>query len=149
MKIKVEVLEGGTMPIKAHKSDSCYDVFAREIEHTPYCIIYKLGFKTKIPEGWEGELKSRSSISNYHLQQCNGIGVIDQGYTGEWQIRFNLSSPNLLYNFEKDEEDIKIYEVGDKVAQISFRKKDNYSLVPDLVTIETERGEGGFGSSGK
>ena len=51
--IEVEVLEGGKMPVKAHESDACWDVFVREIIHKPTHIRYKLGFKTKIPEGWK------------------------------------------------------------------------------------------------
>jgi dUTPase len=154
--IEIELVEGGTMPFKAHESDSCYDCIARTIEHGPNYIAYKLGFKTKIPEGWEGELRSRSSISKYNLSQCNSVGTIDQDYRGEWEIRFNVAPPNFMY-YEMNGElpplasQLNIYKVGDKVAQILFRKKDNYTLaeVAHVSSDETDRGDGGFGSSGE
>jgi len=157
--IEVEVLEGGKMPVKAHESDACWDVFVREIIHKPTHIRYKLGFKTKIPEGWEGELLPRSSISNYHLQLCNSIGTIDQGYRGEWEARFNLAPPNYLYyrnrnlNYPSEDEGFKfkLYEVGDCCAQIKFvRSEEEVKLINvELVTADTDRGEDGHGSTGK
>jgi len=154
-KVEIEILAGGTMPTKAHTADSCYDVVATRIEHKPTCIVYYLGIKVKIPRGWEGELKSRSSIRKYHLQQCNGIGTMDENYRGEWAISFNLSPPNFMYfklhNLpDPADTDFKIYAVGDKVGQICFRKKDKYAVAQvSLVQSNTERGEDGHGSSGK
>jgi dUTPase len=151
--IKIKLVDGGIAPKKAHESDSCYDAYAREVVHTPNYIAYKLGFMTEIPEGWEGRLYSRSSVSKKHLQQCNGVGVIDQDYRGEWEIRFNLAAPNYLYYKmngleEPSFDDSNIYKVGEAVAQFQFRKKEEteLELVVDIET-DTVRGDGGFGST--
>lgn len=153
-KIKIELIEDGKLPSKAHESDSCYDVFAREVVHTHRYIAYKLGFKTEIPEGYEGEIRARSSISKYDLVLANGVGTIDQDYRGEWEVRFKIALPNMTLSDDDlrdgyGEEGPNIYKVGDKVAQIKFVKKEEIEFEQTTVSDSTDRSDGGFGSTDK
>ena len=79
----------------------------------------------------------RSSIRKYDLELTNSVGVIDSGYRGEIQLTFN-----------KVNNKTTIYNVGDRVGQIMIIPYPKINFVEsDELTI-TERGEGGFGSSG-
>ena len=125
-------------------------------------IQYGLGFKTEIPDGYEGIIRPRSSNSKYDLVMCNSIATMDAGYRGEWLVRFKVVFPaTLMYyldHIQASDEEVEealekwvptVYAVGDKVAQICFRKLEDatYTLVGSLE--ESSRGEGGFGSTGK
>lgn len=96
----------------------------------------------------------RSSISKTKLVLSNSVGAIDNSYTGEILFRFRyLFSPRDLicidnkFFFEIDES--KIYQKGDKIGQLIFTKKQDCSLQFVESLQETERNDGGFGSTGK
>lgn len=104
-------------------------------------------------------LYPRSSISNYSLSLCNSVGVIDCGYRDTIKVRFNyIAQPenyffieskngkqkNLLLGVDKT----KIYQQGDKIAQIIFAEQLHPRLSFDKNHSESKRGEGGFGSTG-
>ena len=154
-KIIIELIEDGKMPEKTHISDSCYDVIAREVIHNERYITYKLGFKTEIPEGYEGLVLPRSSIRKYDLVMTNSPGIIDESYRGEWEASFKIGMPNLTLNDDELKDSYGdngpvIYKVGDKVAQIKFiKKEESQEFELGKVSNDTERGEGGFGSTGK
>lgn len=95
----------------------------------------------------------RSSVSKYNLQMANSIGLIDADYRGEVLIRFNyVWQPE---DFQVGQNGIiegrlnesKIYQKGDKICQLKVTKVENveFSLVSELDN--TNRGEGGFGST--
>jgi dUTPase len=127
-------------------------------------IEYEVDLKIEPPDGCFSLVYPRSSISKYNLQLCNSVGVIDNGYRGKIKIRFNYlhqpkdltkfkyikdSEPEFIYENYVTEVDLeKIYKKGDKIAQLVFYR----SWIPELVegeVSETERGETGFGSSGR
>jgi dUTP pyrophosphatase len=145
--------EKAKLPTKAHEDDACFDVVAVSKEITEDYIEYGLGFKTEIPKGYEGLVRPRSSISKYDLVMCNSIGTIDAGYRGEWKVRFKIALPPVAaarqLGLPDGRTDLKLYEVGDKVAQICFKEvlEVKLNIVSDLSV--TERGEGGFGHTGK
>lgn len=100
-------------------------------------LEYKFGLSVEIPKGYVGLIFPRSSICNYDLLLSNSVGVIDSGYRGEIKARFKYSSvcSKLSYNN------------GDKIAQMIIIPipKIEPQFADELS--ETERGEGGFGST--
>ena len=101
--------------------------------------VFCLGFAASIPQGYAGLLLPRSGVgSRYGLELNNTCGVIDADYRGEWMASLRTKS-GLITTWEK----------GDRVIQCVV--VPTYSITPVLVDEldSTERGEGGFGSSGK
>lgn len=155
VKIKIKLLEGGVMPKKATEDAVCYDVFAREIEITSNrdkAIVY-LGFATEIPKGWKGVLVPRSSQNKTHWTMLNVPGQIDGDFRGEWQFRLTSipkSKNSLSQPFTIDyTTEIFPFQVGDRVAQIYFEEVTDVEFEQVEELSETERGSGGFGSTGK
>lgn len=149
------------LPVRAHETDACFDVVAVSREIKDGFIQYGLGFATELPDGWEGRIYPRSSISEYDLIMCNTPEAkMDMPYRGEWRVRFKqipkvkqvLLQPGRPGRIQAYENRIvaadKFYEVGDRVAQIQFRKLDQYELVAVNELNDTTRGAGGFGSTG-
>jgi dUTP pyrophosphatase len=137
--IKIEIVPGGKIPTKGSEHAACYDVYAREIYITHEnnkCTIY-LGFKTEIPDGWKGVIVPRSSITKGSNVMQNSPAQIDSDYRGEWILKFDS-----LYR--KD-----IPATNERIAQIYFEPV--YEPIFEKVNSlsETQRGEGGFGSTGK
>ena len=126
-------------PKYAKRGDAAMDLVAVSKTENKTYIEYGTGIAVEIPEGYVGLIFSRSSISKYNLQLANGVGVIDSGYRGEIKIRFKI---------EKVSEPI-VYEVGDRVAQLMVLPYPEVSFMEVEGLTTTERGEGGFGSSGK
>ena len=139
--MKIKLLDKNCIPTKAHEIDAGYDlrsrvctcVFPRDTEFIP------TGVCVDIPVGYVGLLFPRSSISKTPLRMANSVGVIDSGYKGE------ITVP--LYNTDEVEiRDINLYE---RIAQLVIVPCMDLQLevVDDLGT--SERGTGGFGSTGK
>lgn len=129
------------MPTKANDSDVCFDVYAHgEPTITQRYIEYKTGFRMAIPEGYSVDFFPRSSVSNTDLILANSVGIIDTGYRGEWIVRFKVI-PFM--------ENPVIYKDGEKIGQFRVHKKIECQLVEGYVSTDTDRGQGGFGSSGK
>lgn len=97
----------------------------------------------------------RSSISKYNLMLANSVGVIDQGYTGNLLLRFKYiwqpcdffrpSDGPLMGKVDLG----SIYKKGDKIGQIYFDQVKDVNLIEVASLSATERGSGGFGSTGK
>jgi dUTP pyrophosphatase len=97
-----------------------------------------LGVALEIPKGFVGLVFPRSSIRKTALQLSNSVGVIDSGYRGELQATFNK-----LFGGAST-----TYEVGDRVAQIMIIPHPPIEFEEADTLSDTERGEGGFGSTG-
>jgi dUTP pyrophosphatase len=100
-------------------------------------IVYGTGLAVEIPEGMVGLVFPRSSVRNYDLVMSNSVGVIDSGYRGEIMVTFNLKNPWA-----------DIYKVGDRIAQLVILPVPLAQYVEVEELSETERGEGGHGSTG-
>ena len=101
--------------------------------------IFDTGFCTEIPEGYYCPVYARSGLGiKENLRPSNCVGIIDSSYRGEWKVA--------LYN---DSNEVKIVKHGDRVAQFAILPVLECSLVETDNLTETERGKGGFGSSGK
>ena len=153
MKIKFRRLnENAVVPVFATKGAACADVVATEIvKQDSYNVTVKLGFATEIPEGYKGVVVPRSSFTQKGWVMQNSPAQIDSDYRGEWMLKFQAltfdaisTRHNLIDLLPEDFP----YEVGDRVAQVYFEKVEQaeFVVVDDLES--TERGEGGFGSTG-
>lgn len=143
LKIKLQkVTEDARMPIKGSEHAAAYDVYAHSITSTENGKVkVGLGFKTEIPKGYKGILVPRSNLTKFRWVLNNSYGVIDSDYRGEWMAIFTLIDNN-------DVNDTFPYAVGDRVAQLYFEEvlPVSFEVVPELES--SERGEGGFGSTG-
>jgi len=153
MKIKFRRLnENAVVPVFATKGAACADVVATEIiKQDSYNVTVKLGFATEIPEGYKGVVVPRSSFTQKGWVMQNSPAQIDSDYRGEWMLKFQsltFDAVSTRHNLiDLLPEDFP-YEVGDRVAQVYFEKVEQaeFVVVDDLES--TERGEGGFGSTG-
>ena len=144
MKVKIKKLHPlAVIPTYAKSGDAGMDLIATSIiSETPSQITYGLGIALEIPEGFVGLVFPRSSIRKTRLQLSNSVGVIDSGYRGELQATFN----KITTTIENQKND---YKVGDRVCQIMIIPHPSVELIEVDELSETERGDGGFGSTGK
>lgn len=138
MEIKIKKLSPkAEIPQYAHIGDAALDVKAVSRNITDKYVEYSTGLSFEIPQGYVMLIFPRSSVSNKDLSLANCVGVLDSTYRGELKLRFRI-----ILGAQD------IYEVGDKVGQIlvipypvlSFKEVDELST--------TDRGGGGFGSTG-
>lgn len=111
-------------------------------------IVYGTGLAFEIPEGYVGLVFPRSSLSRLDIALSNCVGVIDSGYRGEVTVKFK---PAMLFNREQRPIILnnRIYEVGERVAQIIIIPYPQITFIEADELSQTERGTGGYGSSGK
>ena len=89
----------------------------------------------EIPPRFVGLLFPRSSVSKKDLRLCNSVGVIDSGYRGEIMLKFDATG-----EFH--------YNVGDRVGQLMLMENPSIHFVEVVNLPGSDRGTGGFGSSG-
>ena len=138
MKIKIKLDEGAKMPTRAHETDAGLDIYSREEQIVPAkeSAIFDTGVHIELPIGSVGMLKSKSGL--YVKYGITSEGVIDVGYTGSIVVK--------LYNHSGFDYRVK---AGDKISQLVILPI--LTPTPYLVESldETERGDNGFGSSGR
>lgn len=138
--IRVMLDEGAYIPETAHTEDAGYDLRTPK-DFDVYAGSYEVidtGVHIEIPKGYVGFLKSKSGLNvKDHL---TGEGVIDSGYTGSIKVKLYHNNPDGV---------TKRFRKGDKIIQIVLLPifKPQLKLVDTLKA--TERGNGGFGSSGR
>ena len=131
------------IPTKGSPQAAGWDLYALEettVRRNVSSMI-KTGLAIAIPNGWEGQIRCRSSLGKKGMIMPNGMGTIDSDYRGELMVLATWIG----------EGDAFIIEKGERVAQLLF------SRVPKVNFVErkfeelgnTVRGEGGFGSSGR
>lgn len=115
-------------------------------------VCYGTGLAFEIPEGFVGLLFPRSSLSKKDLSLANHVGVIDSGFRGEVSFKFK---PTQYYDKEQGQcfnpEDYchNQYDIGDRVGQIIILPYPQINFIEVSALSSTERGEGGYGSTGK
>ena len=132
------------LPIYMNPGDACCDLYAHKVEYEGGKIIVHTGLHFELPEGYEMEIRPRSSLTKTYLYIPNSPGTVDEGYRGEVLVIFGRTNK---YQFDND-----IIKVGDRVAQLLVRRveKINWVEVEKLEDlIPSERGFGGHGSTGK
>ena len=140
MILKVKKLhENAVLPKYAKKGDAGMDLTATQIiEETSKQITYGTGLAIEIPEGFVGLVFPRSSIRKVGLELSNAVGVIDSGYRGEIQATFNKNGVNDTF-----------YGVGERCCQLVIVPTPVIQIKVVDELSETDRGKGGFGSTGK
>lgn len=138
--LKVKKLHPNAVtPSYAHFGDAGMDLTAvtKEFDENTGCVVFGTGLAFEIPEGHVGYIFPRSSIYKTGFTLSNCVGVVDSGYRGEVKFMF--------YPGNRPK---KNYEVGDRIGQLIIMP------IPQVVIHEVEhlsdsqRGTGGFGSSG-
>ncbi|MBP5177758.1 MAG: dUTP diphosphatase [Clostridia bacterium] len=136
--IEVTLDEGAFMPQRAHAEDAGLDIFSREDVVIPArgAHVFNTGVHFSIPAGYVGLIKSKSGLNVKHGLQTEG--VIDAGYTGAIITK--------VYNHSDVDYTVRR---GDKITQLVIIPVE--TPVPILVDglDKTDRGEGGFGSTGR
>lgn len=137
--MKVKLDEGAFKPERAHELDAGYDLRAREKSVAVPAggsAVFNTGVHMEIPSGFAGFIKSKSGLNVNH--DILSDGLVDSGYTGSIRVK--------LYNHGTED---YIVHRGDKISQIAIIPV----FTPDVRIVdrlsETERGEGGFGSTGR
>lgn len=144
MKVRIKKLnDKAVMPSKAHATDAGFDLYctSKEIDWTKRQIVCHTGLAFEIPEGYVGLIFPRSSVSNKPLMMANSVGVVDSCYRGEVTAKFNITDTR--------QNAFSHYQEGDRIAQmiiipypeIEFEEADSLS--------ESDRGTGGYGSTGR
>lgn len=149
MDIKVKKLvPEAVLPKRAHASDAGFDLVAvsRKVDEDG-AIVYGTGLAFEIPEGYVGLVFPRSSIARKDLVLSNGVGVIDSGYRGEVMAKFKPCLRALEEHLVGMRGE-KWYEVGDRIAQLIVMKLPEVELVESEELSESDRGIGGYGSTG-
>ncbi len=143
MKVRIKKLnELAVIPTYAKDGDAGMDLVATSIISTTSTqITYGIGLALEIPKGFVGLIFPRSSVRKTRLMLSNCVGVVDSGYRGELQATFNK-----INNDSVSEND---YKVGDRIAQIMIIPHPSIEFEEADELSDTERGEGGFGSTGK
>ena len=165
MNINIKKLSEDTiLPTKAHSTDACFDIYANlkgkscdtvvinESTGVPDFITEQdaikikpgewytipTGFCTEIPEGYFAPVFCRSGMGiKRHLRLSNSVGIIDSSYRGEWMVA--------LHN---DGDESQIIRHGDRIAQFTILPVLDVNLKIVYEVSDTDRGTGGFGSSG-
>lgn len=151
MKVRFKKLDSrAVMPTKAHGDDFCYDVTAISCEEiAPNVYRYGTGIALQIEEGNRRmsarrgavlgiDVRPRSSVWKTGMVLSNCIGTVDAGYTGEISAVFYHVMPGMPK-----------YKVGDRIFQICVGHTYSMEFEESAELDDTDRGEGGFGSTGK
>jgi dUTP pyrophosphatase len=144
MKVRIKKLNpNAVIPTYAKAGDAGMDLtITNIISETTTDVTYGFGIALEIPFGFVGLVFPRSSVRKYDLALTNSVGVIDSGYRGELQATFKKTS------WLKQDSSTK-YNVGDKGAQIMIIPHPPIEFDEVAELSDTERGDGGFGSTGK
>lgn len=144
VKLKVKILDGqAEIPKYAKPGDAAMDLVATSVKDvygdcgTLKYAQYGTGLAIEIPPGHVGLVFPRSSISDSAHSLSNSVGVIDSGYRGEWMVK-------MRYAFAG-----KHYKVGERIAQFMVIPVPEMQVELSSELSKSDRGSGGFGSTGK
>ena len=138
----VDTNAGAKVPTYAHDTDAAADLYAMEttvVEGNTLGNKIRTGVKIQLPEGWLAFILPRSSIgAKTPLRLSNSVGLIDSGYRGELGILYdNISDTPYTIN------------AGDRIAQLLVMPSYRFQAKVVDILADSDRGEGGFGASGK
>lgn len=147
IKVKIKKLvENAVIPAYAKPGDAGLDLTATIMTFDKQGnVVYGTGIAVEIPAGYVGLLFPRSSISKYDQVLTNCVGVIDSGYRGEITLKFK---PLGRFGGKPDYEP-QAYEVGERIGQLIVMPYPPVTFVECAELEGSERGEGGYGSTGK
>lgn len=140
MKVTIQKTMNVQDPTRVHDTDAGLDLYVPEGQT---CLVRRgavytidLGVRVAIPDGYYGQLTLRSSAGQKGLAMPHGVGIIDSGYRGNLKILVAaLAEPVLV-------------AARDRICQLTILPLPAVEVEPGIVDDSTERGQGGFGSSG-
>lgn len=139
--VKIKLLkQKAKIPQKAHKSDACYDLFSCEdvVLYPNKPTLVSTGIAVAPPDGFYFSVKPRSGLSSKGIIILNSPGTIDNGYRGEIKV-IMMNTTNVPYQIAW----------GDKIAQLCLERMYTAEFVISDELDVTDRGDNGFGSTGK
>lgn len=142
MELKIKILDDSIPnPKYSHKSDAGLDLYST-VDYLLKPFERKLiptGIKVEIPEGYAGFIQPKSGLAvNHGISIVNTPGLIDSGYRGEIKVIIINLDTKEAYKIKK----------GDKICQLVLLKVEKALLLFREELDESDRGEGGFGSTG-
>lgn len=140
MKVTIQKTMNVESPTRAHSSDAGLDLYVPEGQA---CLVrpgavytIDLGIRVAIPDGYYGQLTLRSSAGKKGLTIPNGVGIIDSDYRGNLKLLVSaLAEPVLV-------------AAGERVCQLVILPVPPVGVEAGVVDANTDRGQGGFGSTG-
>jgi dUTP pyrophosphatase len=138
----VDEASGAKVPTYAHDTDAAADLYAMKttvLDGNSLGNKIRTGVKIQLPEGWLALIIPRSSIgAKTSLRLSNSVGLIDSGYRGELGVLYdNISDTPYTIN------------AGDRIAQLLVMPSYRFQAKVVDILADSDRGEGGFGSSGQ
>ena len=131
------------LPTQGSAQAAGWDLYALEetVVRKGSTVLISTGWAAAIPEGWEGQIRCRSSLGKKGMIMPNGLGTIDSDYRGELKVLATWIG----------EGDSFMVKAGERIAQLLFAPVPLVTLVETTMDEldKTARGEGGFGSSGQ
>lgn len=153
-----QINDKAVLPVKGSKDAACFDLTIANIAFIgKNRVTVHLGFSTEIEPGYKAVIVPRSSFTQKGWIMQNSPGQIDSDYRGEWMIKFE-AIPTSMGSYTDDPFlpgalELKYskfpYKVGDRVAQCYLEKVESVDWEEQSELQTTDRGEGGFGSTGK
>ncbi len=140
--VKVAMMDGcaDLLPTKAHADDAAFDLKSRQDMIVPVgkSTLVPTGLFIELPVNYEAQVRPRSGLALKHnITLTNSPGTIDAGYRGEVGV--------IMFNHGPEEFPIKR---GDRIAQMVITELPEVELITAGDLSETNRGSGGFGSTG-
>lgn len=139
--VKIQLLPGGVMPTRAHENDAGWDLYSAVDHYIPdgQWQMIPVSFKMELPGGYEAQIRPRSGLAAKHgITITNSPGTIDAGFRGEIKVILQ-NTDGVGYYVKK----------GDRIAQMVIKEVPKVRLVEVDKVADSERGENGYGSSGK
>ena len=157
--------DDATIPTRAHPTDSGFDIYASEdvIIEPGETTVVPTGIAVQLPEGCEGQIRPRSGVTSKTKLRVQ-LGTIDNGYTGEIGVIVDNIAEDPMGNVMQyltyiDGMDYRVEGLpypnetylirkGDRIAQLVVQTLPNIEAIEVNDVRKSDRGEGGFGSSG-
>ena len=154
MELRVKLTDGAPLPRHAQEGDAGIDLTSKEtVEIMPGgTVLVGTGVFVELPDGFYGCVVPRSSVATKKgITLANVPGTIDSGYRGEIKLPLHNMAPSHIF---KDGEcvpnwdGVATIEQGERVAQMIILKHETVECVEVEELSDSQRGEGGFGSTG-
>jgi len=138
MKVNIKKLHpDAIIPSYAKDGDAGMDLTAVDVIADGGTLTYKTGIAVEIPRWHVGLLFPRSSVYKTGQTLTNCVGVIDSGYRGEIMLKYTLSP------YQRE------YDIGDRVGQLIIMPYPRIEFEEVEELSDTDRGDGGYGSTGR
>jgi dUTP pyrophosphatase len=140
MKVKFKKLNSdAVIPSYAIVGDAGLDLTSTSRTIESDYVEYGTGLAVEIPEGYVGLIFPRSSVTKYRMMLKNSVGIIDSGYRNEIKFRFYSTDPNRS----------SMYNIGDRIGQMIIMPYPSIEPEECFELSSSDRGLGGYGSTGK